>query len=185
MIDDDKFLSELANSEVVDRNSVFLQAGVGKAVIKGYKKFDAKRSGSTVTIDVVVIDVKPKDGQTPNNVGETATMMYQFEVGSPDRRSAVTASFKRDLCAILGEDVATISQTKLGQLLKTAADTQLVGVPFTFDSYYAGYDTKAKDGKPAKQVHYHRVRGIPVGKEKLLDLKAKVLAGAKVEEYGI
>lgn len=180
---DDNFLEQLANSKVTDKASAYLRAGAGKAVVRSFKMITPD-AGRTAVFEAVVIEATSagkSDTIKPNTPGEVVTMMYQFEQGKADKKAAVLSSFKKDLCAIMGEDFETNSKEKFGKMLKAAIDTGLTGIPFSFVSRNSGFKTT----KTQEEIHYFNLTGIPVTKEKLLDLKAKVQASAKPEEYGI
>lgn len=169
----DDFADDLVKAEVTGKGN-YLKPGTGLVVIKDVRE-DSDRSGKKGCIDMMVLKVTAKVGHENdcNTVGETVTKQYKFEDGNADKKAALKAAFKRDLCAIAGKDPRKITGEEFKTLLNDAKE--LKGVLVAFDSYDT--QNKAKEGRTYHNFTFLKQTATDVQKRrKLLDEGAE--AGA-------
>ncbi len=134
----DDFADDLVKAEVATKGN-WLRAGSGVVVITDVRE-DTDRSGKKAVIDLLILKATPKAGKEAevNTAGERVSKQYRFEDGKPNKRAAVKAAFKRDLCSFAGKDGRSITPEAFKALLNEAKE--LKGVLAGYDSYDTAND---------------------------------------------
>lgn len=139
----ESFADDVLKAEVTIRGN-HLKNNSGLALVTGIRE-DSDRSGKKAVMDLLILKVDPNASPDTNYVGEKVAKQYRFQDGSADKRAAILANFKRDLCVLSGINPKTMTADQFKTFAAAAAKGSYNGLIIRFDPY--GATTKAGEGR--------------------------------------
>lgn len=147
------FADDVLKAEVTARGSHL--KGAGTALIISIRE-DKNRSGKIAIMDLLVLTSKPqKEGGECNFTGEKVSKLYQFQDGSADKRAAIVANFKKDMCTLSDLDHKRLTSDQFKAIGKAAGENKFTGMLIRYDPY----DTENKAGEARTYHNLSKVAG--------------------------
>src|SRR5262245_23378643 len=126
----ENFADDILKAEVTTRGN-HLKNCSGLAIVTGLRE-DKDRSGSKAVLDLLIVKVEPTTNTDVNHVGEKVSKQYRFQDGDADKRAAVLANFKRDLCVLTDIDPKKMTGDQFKALCGAAARGSFNGIMLGF-----------------------------------------------------
>lgn len=145
------FTEDILKAEVTTRGN-HLKDCSGVAIVTGIRE-DKDRSGKKAILEVTVLKVDPTTKTDINYVGQACGRQYRFQDGDADKRAAILANFKRDMCALAGIDPKKVTGDQWSKVMKAAAAGDFKGLLLRFEPY----DSVTKKGE--KRV-FHNISAL-------------------------
>jgi hypothetical protein len=170
----DDFAADVLATEVKQRKpkSGYLKKCRGLALLTGIRELPKDNPlGRTVIFDMMVLTVKPSDPANPNDVnvpGEAVSKWFKFEDGNAQKRAAIKADFKRQLCSIFDVNPETLTEAQYKAMAKAAEEGKCNGLllkyePRTTDKGLTFHDYYTVPGKNSPAEVAKRAAGIAKG----------------------
>lgn len=172
----DDLAAQVMKAEVTTRGN-FLKNCAGTAIVTGIRE-DTDRSGRKAIIDLMVVSVDKTTNPDINSPGDTVQKQYRFDDGTADKKAAVLASFKRDMCTLGQVNPHKVTPEEWNKVTKAATAGALAGLLIRFDPY----DTATKQGEKRT---YHNFKVLPGANtaDKVAARSKKLASGAGYEAF--